>query len=1221
MTTLALEDIQPFINFVNANLGTKVFTSQAPSAWASASGKPLVATGDGYGVSLGAFPSPDVTSVNGLVGDVVLDKTHIGLSNVPDVNCTNAANITTGLLSLSVIPAAALERLVHVADEAARFLLAIEDVQNGDVVQQDDTEIMYKVVDDTQLDSAAGYNQFTAGIAAAVNWSGILGMPSNISDMASATSLEKHTWVYTAGAWASVAPATARSNLDIPVKGEWDMRDVTHEERVNVSVYPPLDVDVTSVGALAFPYVSPDGSTHGHGVAAGAPSSGGYYFALSTKTAQGLFLGHSDGDLPVPTEAGTIKPLLLEFSTTSLTLPQRTPSNPFTPSVLDTVYIDGFGAGGVDQMAITIQAVCREASGGLPTGFYIFSVMINTLSGISYAGTQKTYDLQFPQEGPARVLLYFDADTRQVGLMVDSVDLGWYSRAGSPMEIPATVSHVGVIKQCAYIDIEVGDPIIGEEFTTRHSITLADVSETSPYAPFSEWGDYQMVSVPPSAPEGTEVSNRFLVQHGGAFHGVSAETGDIVEFLSATGIFTYPQASTVVRTVELSAVAADVSTLQADVSTLQADVSTLQSDVGAAQSDILVLQAGQRNLRELFLDSGEMIVGFSRSGADWDGASASVGEAVIVTPYNEVGSILGVTGDFLSLGASPGQVAVRKEVGWDVFTPVHGDEYRYGSWVSDVAALPIKMVGKIRCEYTLSASGTESWRHYAGALSNPMIAGAANAGAWAGAVEREAGNSATGFNDVVFSNLPLKGDMYRLHGWSVLELPNARMAERVVWYLVTGTDPLDIAVGEDETVVAVVDFTTVSHVSGVNVRLRTPNEIPVSLVGATRTTPPFAATRRGRVVIFPKASSLLAVDCPIHVSRVRGTDAGTSTPIAEYVYRAADISRPSPVSDVTCLYADYEYSRDQKAMIFDYEFFPLAESDVSAVNGELGHLITRRDGNDSVAYSYQTGAPDGQISPAAVHADRPHLEALNYVIAPYYGYNTHSLRNEYQIVLPKPVRQGQRLVVRFSTPLGVDAKVWSTASTMGGAAVQGMEAGTLSALPVDVAYSETDTFEFLAVREVDAIADPYITFTNDLVWAWLRGYSAAGAGALAGRATATVTTSSIAVNTTEQTTITLSKSYRVLKVSADGASRVRLYATAAHQAADAARPIGVAATGDHGMYLEAILGVDALSLLLSPQVDGTSFEAVPGTAIPCSITNLGLASTAVTVTLTYLSTE
>jgi len=1194
MTTLALEDIQPFINFVNANLGTKVYTSLAPSAWSVSPGSPLVTTGEGYGVALGSFPAPEVTSVNGLVGDVVLDKTHIGLSSVPNVDCTNASNITTGTLPLTVIPAAALERLVHVADEAARFLLTTASVQNGDIVQQDDTEIMYKVVDDTQLDSATGYSQFTAGIAAAVNWSGILSVPSNISDMASATSLEKNTWMYTAGAWTSVAPAAARANLDIPVKGTWDMSPV------GTVAYPPLDADVAGGGLLVFPSITLSGKRHALPIPSGTSSTA--YMALSARHVPVVTATGNTSDLVLPVTAGVQSALLFEVSNAA-TAPLDAAGQVLVSCVLQ-------GRDHATSDIYYLSANFRHDS----SGFSLYINTFNVIGGVTNVSWGSPVSIALPAAS-TRIVLYFDADTRQVGWLLDGVDQGFIA-----LVVSSTIEEMGISKSVTWNTVEVADLSVGAEIGILRSVTSSDIAEASPLSPFVDWVTIPASTSDPVAPAGVEVSNRFLVSVGGSFNGVSAQTGDIVEFLSPTSIFTYPLASTVVRADALAAVVSDVGTLQSSVATLQTDVGTLQTDMGTAQSDIISLQSGQRTVRERFLDSGEMVVGFSRSGADWDGTRASVGEAVIVTPYNEIGSSLGVAGYFLSQGALPGQVAVRKEVGWNFFTPVHGDEYKYGSWVSDVAALPIKMVGKIRCEYTLSASGMESWRHYAAALSNPMIAGAANEGACAGAVEREAGNSATGFNDVVFSNLPLKEDMYRLHGWSVLELPNARMAERVVWYLVTGTDTLDIAVGEDETVVAVVDFATVSYVLGVNVRLRTPNEVPVSLVGATRTTPPFAATRRGRVVIFPKASSLMDTDCPIHVSRVRGTDAGTSTPIAEYVYRAADISRPSPVSDVTCLYADYEYSRDQKAMIFDYEFFPLAESDVSAVNGELGHLITRRDGNDSVSYSYQTGAPDGQVAPSAVHADKPHMEALNYVIAPYHGYNSHSLRDEYQIILPKPVRQGQRLVVRFAAPLNADAKVWSTATTMGGAAVQGLEASTLSALPVDVAYAETDTFEFLAVREVNAVSDPHITFTNDLVWAWLKPHSAS-VGALAGRATASVTTSSIAVGTTEQVTVTLAKSYRVLKVEADGAARVRLYATAAHQASDAARPIGVAATGDHGMYLEAILGAGSLSLFLTPQVDGTNFETVPTSAIPCSVTNLGVATAAITVTLNYLATE
>lgn len=69
----------------------------------------------------------------------------------------------TGTLPLSVIPASAQERIVTVANEAARFALTSKQVQNGDIVKQTDTNILYAVKDETKLNGNAGYEEFTAG--------------------------------------------------------------------------------------------------------------------------------------------------------------------------------------------------------------------------------------------------------------------------------------------------------------------------------------------------------------------------------------------------------------------------------------------------------------------------------------------------------------------------------------------------------------------------------------------------------------------------------------------------------------------------------------------------------------------------------------------------------------------------------------------------------------------------------------------------------------------------------------------------------------------------------------------------------------------------------------------------------------------------------------------------------------------------------------------------
>ena len=86
-----------------------------------------------------------------------------------------------GLVPITQMPPAALERLVIVADQAARFALTTATVQNGDTVKQTDTGVMYFVSDDTNLGNAAGYTVYTAGTASAVAWSGVTGTPTTLA--------------------------------------------------------------------------------------------------------------------------------------------------------------------------------------------------------------------------------------------------------------------------------------------------------------------------------------------------------------------------------------------------------------------------------------------------------------------------------------------------------------------------------------------------------------------------------------------------------------------------------------------------------------------------------------------------------------------------------------------------------------------------------------------------------------------------------------------------------------------------------------------------------------------------------------------------------------------------------------------------------------------------------------------------------------------------------
>jgi hypothetical protein len=100
----------------------------------------------------------------------------------------DATKITSGIIDISHIPQAAIERVVPVADQTARFALTINEVQAGDTVKQIDTSIMYVVVNTDNLGNESGYVQYSAGLAAAVPWSGVQNKPTTLSGYGISTS-------------------------------------------------------------------------------------------------------------------------------------------------------------------------------------------------------------------------------------------------------------------------------------------------------------------------------------------------------------------------------------------------------------------------------------------------------------------------------------------------------------------------------------------------------------------------------------------------------------------------------------------------------------------------------------------------------------------------------------------------------------------------------------------------------------------------------------------------------------------------------------------------------------------------------------------------------------------------------------------------------------------------------------------------------------------------
>lgn len=195
----AVTDVQTLIE----NLGKFAFQDDIADATASTRGlmtAAMVAKLNGIannannyshpnsGVTAGTYKSVTVnaqghvtagSNPTTLAGYGITDAAKAGHKHViADITDNIPASKITGVLSLSNMPAGALERLIPVADDTARFKLTKDNAQNGDVVKVTSTGKMYFIKDDTKLTTEDGYEVFVAGTAAAVAWANVTGKPT-----------------------------------------------------------------------------------------------------------------------------------------------------------------------------------------------------------------------------------------------------------------------------------------------------------------------------------------------------------------------------------------------------------------------------------------------------------------------------------------------------------------------------------------------------------------------------------------------------------------------------------------------------------------------------------------------------------------------------------------------------------------------------------------------------------------------------------------------------------------------------------------------------------------------------------------------------------------------------------------------------------------------------------------------------------------------------------
>ena len=102
--------------------------------------------------------------------------------HLKDGNVTLDASHVIGKLSIDRLPKAAFDVLYYVQDDAARLVLTIDKVQNGDTVcVVNPKKTFWRVVDDTKLTSDDGYILMTEAPALTTDWSTIKNKPTTIS--------------------------------------------------------------------------------------------------------------------------------------------------------------------------------------------------------------------------------------------------------------------------------------------------------------------------------------------------------------------------------------------------------------------------------------------------------------------------------------------------------------------------------------------------------------------------------------------------------------------------------------------------------------------------------------------------------------------------------------------------------------------------------------------------------------------------------------------------------------------------------------------------------------------------------------------------------------------------------------------------------------------------------------------------------------------------------
>lgn len=127
------------------------------------------------------LPAASSSSLGGVKVGNGINVTADGTISAAPLTSLDASKIISGTIDIARLPKSALERLIVVEDDTARLALTTATAQVGDTVKVTSTGKMYFIKDDTKLNVADGYVEYTAGSASSVPWSGVTGKPATFA--------------------------------------------------------------------------------------------------------------------------------------------------------------------------------------------------------------------------------------------------------------------------------------------------------------------------------------------------------------------------------------------------------------------------------------------------------------------------------------------------------------------------------------------------------------------------------------------------------------------------------------------------------------------------------------------------------------------------------------------------------------------------------------------------------------------------------------------------------------------------------------------------------------------------------------------------------------------------------------------------------------------------------------------------------------------------------